>query len=54
MIYIPEILPLPGVTIAITAMSIGKILGYLILFIGYYSPMIMLLIVVLVSSHFHY
>jgi hypothetical protein len=48
MIYLPEILPLPGVTIAVLMKSIGKAIGGSVLAFGKFSGLIMLFIIAIV------
>lgn len=48
MIYLPEILPQPGVTIAVVAKSIGKAIGSAVLAFGKFSALIMLFIIAIV------
>eukprot|EP00826_Nyctotherus_ovalis_P041011 TRINITY_DN4085_c0_g4_i1.p1 TRINITY_DN4085_c0_g4~~TRINITY_DN4085_c0_g4_i1.p1 ORF type:complete len:483 (-),score=121.79 TRINITY_DN4085_c0_g4_i1:121-1569(-) len=47
MIYVPEILPIPGVTIAIVTKTLGKMGGDAILKLEVYSPFLMLFFTVL-------
>jgi len=49
MIYLPEILPLPGVTIAVLMKSIGKTIGTAVLAFGKFSALIMLFIIAIVT-----
>jgi len=48
MIYLPEILPLSGVTIAIFFKAIGRNFEFLFRLTGVYSPLIMIGFLVLV------
>lgn len=50
MIYVPEILPIPGVTIAIVTKTLGKMGGDAILKLEVYSPFLMLFFTILVVS----
>jgi len=48
MIYLPEILPLPGVTISIFFRGVGKVIGYVLMLSGGYSPIWMIIIIAVV------
>ena len=50
MIYLPEILPITGVTIAIFARSVGWNIEYLFEETGSYSPSVMIAILAAVSG----